>query len=51
MRKGKAGGYRDYLSPEQEIDIVERCRDALTVRAQNILADLTTLAARADGTK
>jgi len=48
MRKGKAGGYRDYLSPEQEIDIVERCRDALTARARNILADFTTLAARAD---
>ncbi len=50
MRKGKAGGYLDYLSREQEMKIVAGCRGALTTRAHEILADLTPLRAGAGQT-
>ena len=42
MRKGKAGGYVDYLSPAQAERILARCRDELTMPARSLLAEFTT---------
>jgi hypothetical protein len=42
MRKGKAGGYIDYLSPAQEGQIMTRCGEELTPRARTLLADFST---------
>ena len=41
VRKGRVGGYKDYLSPEQERHIVTRCGEGLTASALRLLADFS----------